>query len=189
VTIEWRPAEGADRPLLQRFECTSPAPRRPGRRPAAHPKPYEKGVQSAIRTLSVPVGGRDGTCLVGFDDGTLVAVALWCRMDDVDFPIIKLRLLAVARTARGKGGAVARECLDEVLARIAAELTEGEVATVYGLVDYRNTASQRLLTDMQFELQADAPTEDPNLTMWAIDIAVDARKQALASTEPSPDFR
>jgi len=87
-------------------------------------------VQSAIRTLSVPVRGRDGTCLLGFDGDALVAVALWCRMDDVDFPIFKLRLLAVARTVRGKDGAVARDCLDEVLARIAAEL-EDEDLTIW----------------------------------------------------------
>lgn len=76
---------------------------------------------------------------------------------------------------RGKDGAVARKCLDEGLARIAAELEEGEVATVYGLVDHRTTASQLLLTDKSLELQEGAPVEDPDLAMWAIDIVAGAR--------------
>jgi len=172
VTVGWRLAEGADRPLLQRFECTKPAPKEKGRRAAPHPKPYEKQVQSAIRTLAVPVRGRDGVCLLGELDGELVAVALWCRMD-ADYPLFKIRLLAVATSVRGSGGAVARECLDQVLARIVAELAPGEVATVYGLVDHRNTPSQLMLTDRDFKLQEGAPVDDPDLAMWALDVQAD----------------
>lgn len=147
-----------------------PAPKEPGRRAAPHPKPYEKDVQSAIRTLSTPVGGRDGACLLGFDGGELVAVALWSRMDDADDPLFKLRLMAVSRKVRGQGGAVARECLEEVLARIVAEVDEGDIATVYGLVDRRNAASQLLLTDNGFQVQEGAPVTDADLAMWALEV-------------------
>jgi hypothetical protein len=174
VSIQWRSAAGSDRPLLQRFECTAPAPRQSGRRASGHPKPYERDVQSAIRTLSVPVRGRDGTCLVGLDGGELVAVALWCRMDDVDYPLFKIRLIAVATSVRGRGGAVARECVDQVLGGIAAECEEGEVVTVYGLVDHRNSASQNLLKDCDFEEEPDAPVQDAKLATWALEMRVEA---------------
>jgi len=91
-------------------------------------------------------------------------------MDDADYPLFKLRLIAVSRKVRGQGGAVARECLDEVLARIAADLDEGDIATVYGLVDHRNAASQHLLTDNGFEVQEGAPVADADLAMWALEV-------------------
>jgi ribosomal protein S18 acetylase RimI-like enzyme len=80
--------------------------------------------------------------------------------------LFKLRLIAIATSARGRGGAVARECLDETLTRIESTLEPGVDGLVYGLVDVNNGASQRLLKHFDFTVQQHAPVEDPELEMW-----------------------
>lgn len=163
MNLTWREATKRDRPLLQRFTCTVPAPRDPDKRAGPHPKPYEREVEKAIRALPVPLSGADGVALLGFDEvGELVTVAAWCSI--IGTPgLYKVRLLAVARGKRGAGGLVARACLDEVLRRIASEHPG---ATVFGLVDERNTNSQRLMMDRGFS-KTPGPVDDPRLEMWA----------------------
>jgi hypothetical protein len=165
VSLIWREATPGDRNLLKTFACTSPAPKEPGRRAKPHPKPWEKAVQSAIRTLPVPQDRRDGTCLLGFDAELLVAYSLWTESDQRK-GLFKLRLIAIATSARGSGGAVARECLEETLTRIESTLEPGVAGLVYGLVDVNNGASQRLLKHFDFSVQPNAPVEDPELEMW-----------------------
>lgn len=166
MTIIWREATKQHRVRLQQFTCTVPAPHRAGRRPGRHPRPYEYDVQKAIRQLRVPLRGADGTALLGIDDSDdLVAVAAWCSIVTVP-SLYKIRLLAVARSQRGQGGGTARECLNEVLARIVMETPVGSGKRVFGLVDRRNVNSQRLVTEFGFA-RTDGPVTDPDLEMWA----------------------
>lgn len=180
MSVEWRLAERRDRETLRRFECTVPPPG-PRRRPLPHPKPWEKDVQSAVRTLGVPVRGRDGTCLLGFESGEPVAIALWCRIEqDADLSF-KIRLLAVSTAVRGQGVAVARECLEQVLARIVGELDAGEPAVVYGLVDHRNRSSRKMLATSGFAEQS--AYDDPELGLWAVEVEAAADGDLQSETE------
>lgn len=164
MTLTWREATKADRPLLQQFICTDPAPREPGKRPHPHPKKYELDVQKAIHVLGVPMQGADGTALLGFDaSGELAAVAVWTGF--VDKPdLYKIRLIAVSRAHRSQGGSTARHCLNEVLRRIGSAVPE---AQVFALIDKENASSQRLFADRGFARHLDGPLTDLTLEMWA----------------------
>jgi hypothetical protein len=166
VNLTWREATREDRVILRAFECTRPAPKEPGRRAKKHPKPWEKSVQTTIRTLPPPTDRRDGTCLLGFDGDRLVAYSLW--VETAGRPgVFKLRLLAISTAVRGGDGAVARVCLDETLARIESSLEPGVDGLVFGLVHVSNSNSQRLLNFFNFAVVPDAPVGDPELQMWA----------------------
>lgn len=168
MTVLWRFAEPTDRPLLQAFQCTDPAPRDPGRRAQPHPKPWEKGVQSAIKQLPIPrtAGGADGSILLGLEGNDLVAVSFWSSDGTGQPPLIKMRLLAISSMKRGAGGNLARECVDETLRRIEAELPRDQDGIVYGLVDTSNRPSQAMLRDSGFEPQDSDEVADPDLVMW-----------------------
>ena len=94
----------------------------------------------------------------GFDGELLVAYSLWTESDQRR-GLFKLRLIAIATSARGRGGAVARECLEETLTRIESTLEPGVAGLVYGLVDVNNGASQRLLKHFIFQTEPNAPVE------------------------------
>lgn len=178
MILDWREATKDDRPLLQRFECTTPPPREPGRRAQPHPKPYEYDVQKAIHTLNVPLHGDDGTVLLGLDaDTNLGAVAVWSSIRTHP-GLHKIRLIAVSLAYRGTSadpdvaGAVASEALDVTLTRLGGH-APGE--RVFGLVDHRNTGSLRLLRAHGFVHVPNGPVDDPDLQMWGARIPSDPR--------------
>lgn len=170
MILTWREATKDDRPLLQRFECTTLPPREPGRRARSHPKPYEYNVQKAIHTLNVPLHGDDGTVLLGLNsDGALGAVSVWSSIRTHP-GLHKIRLIAVSLAYRGMSadpdvaGAVASETLDVTLTRLRGYAASERV---FGLVDHRNTGSLRLLRAHGFVHLPDGPVDDPDLQMWA----------------------
>ncbi|MFT4085496.1 MAG: hypothetical protein QM638_23180 [Nocardioides sp.] len=170
MILDWREATKDDRPLLQRFECTTPPPREPGRRAQPHPKPYEYNVQKAIHTLNVPLHGDDGTVLLGLGpDGDLGAVSVWSSIR-AHPGLHKIRLVAVSLAYRGTSadpdvaGKVASETLDVTLSKLS-EYAAGE--RVFGLVDHHNTGSLRLLGTHGFVHLPNGPVDNPDLQMWA----------------------
>lgn len=166
MSIEWREAAKDDRDALRRFECTTSAPKEPGRRARPHTKPWEMDVQKAIHTLTPPYSGTDGTCLLGIaSDDELATVSLWCPL--LDLPgVHKIRLIGVSTSHRGQGGAVAHECLEQTLAMLATQ-TPGERAL--GLIDSRNLPSQRLVSSLGF-VEVNLPGIGPDLGAWVIDL-------------------
>lgn len=178
MILDWREATKGDRVLLQRFKCTTPPPREPGRRAQPHPKPYEYDVQKAIHTLNVPLHGDDGTVLLGLGpDGNLGAVSVWSSIR-AHPGLHKIRLIAVSLAYRGTSanpgvaGAVASETLDVTLTRLGG-YAAGE--RVFGLVDHRNTGSLRLLKTHGFVHLPNGTVDDPDLQMWAARIPSDPR--------------
>ncbi len=170
MILDWREATKDDRRQLQRFECTKPPLREPGRRAQPHPKPYEHDVQKAIHTLNIPLNGDDGIVLLGFDGaGDLGAASAWSSIR-AHPGLHKIRLIAVSLAYRNTSpnpetaGAVASETLDVTLTRLS-EYAAGE--RVFGLVDHRNTGSLRLLKTHGFAHLPDGPVNDPDLQMWA----------------------
>jgi len=179
LTLIWREATKADRPALQGFKCTDPAPREPGKRPGPHPRRWEDDVQKAIHSLPVPLSGADGVALLGLDGEDLAAVVVWSGIHGRP-ALYKLRLLAVSRERRTVGGnsigPLARQALAEALFRIASEAPG---ADVFGLVDIRNRASQRVLTEAGLE-RVDGPASDPDLEMWAATLPISEDPDAEA---------
>jgi hypothetical protein len=102
-------------------------------------------------------------------DGRSGAVSVWSSIRD-NPACTKIRLIAVSLEYRGtsqhpgQAGAVASEALDVTLAALR-EYAAGE--RVFGLVDYRNTGSLRLLKQHGFVHLPDGPVDDPDLQMWA----------------------
>ncbi len=168
MSLLWRDATKQDRTLLSGFRCTDPAPKEQGRRAAPHPRPWEPDVESAIHVLAPPLSGVDGRLLLGLDGGELVAVSLSCPLTEAD-GWHKIRLLAISVDRRtresvseGSAGEAALDCLGETLRRIDGD----GAAQVLALIDIRNRASQRLVTEAGFAPISGFPAGDKNLTAW-----------------------
>jgi len=82
------------------------------------------------------------------------------------FRVHKIRLIGASTSHRGKGGAVAHECLEQTLAMLATQ-TPGERAL--GLIDHRNLPSKRLVSSLGF-VEVNLPGIDPDLGAWVIDL-------------------
>ena len=166
--IDWRDATRDDRSALEQFRCTSPAPRDPRGRPLPHPAPYEAEVQRWLRTHKPP-GSPDEIFRVGIDhEGAIAAVAVTSQLAVPDGLTFKILALAVRHDLRGSriGGA----CMDDLLQQMneRALSTGAEQFLVFGLVDPRNTASQRMCANHDFTHVAD--TDD--YQQWARIITV-----------------
>lgn len=142
--LAWRDAERGDRPALQQFSCTVPAPRRDDGRALLHPKSWEREVQVGIHLLTPPVA--DGVLLLGEDSQGLAAVALAHFGVEHDPCLVKLRALAVEQRWRGQGGGVADEAMVQVLTAAArhGDKSGCDVVRVLAWVHPSNGPSQRM---------------------------------------------
>ena len=104
--------------------------------------------------------------LIGEDDKGIAAVA-WTEEIDGPWDVF-VRVAAIARRLRGKGGAFADEMMEQVMdaALNRAELTGHPTVILSGRVDIRNQASQRLCERAGAHFQE---IEDGH-EMWSIQI-------------------
>ncbi len=164
--LDWREAQRDDRPLLQAFACTRPAPKTGfRRRPAPHPRRWERRVEAGIRNLHPPIGG--GLLLLGEDDLGLAAVAL--LLFEESGRVVKLAAVAVACRHRGGDGRYADEALDVALSA-AADHGHGlghPVVSVYGLVAPQNQPSRDMNARAGLRHLLD---EEDGLERWVIEL-------------------
>ena len=150
--LTWRTAQRDDRAALQEFTCTVPEQRLFGQARRSHPKPWERSVQSFIRSCQPPVAA-DESLFLGEDPSGVAAV---CAMAEQGSPaLVKIRAVAVALRYRGQGGVHADEALEVVLETAAAHGREAglDAVRLVGWVDPRNDASKRLNTRAGFACQ------------------------------------
>ena len=151
--LTWRTAQRDDRAALQEFTCTVPEPSLLfGQARRSHPKPWERSVQSFIRSCQPPVAA-DESLFLGEDPSGVAAV---CAMAEQGSPaLVKIRAVAVALRYRGQGGVHADEALEVVLETAAAHGREAglDAVRLVGWVDPRNDASKRLNTRAGFACQ------------------------------------
>lgn len=167
LLLNWREAQRDDRPLLQGFSCTVPRPRHPlTRELLPHPRPWERKVEAGLRNLKPPTGDR--CLLLGLDaDEQLVAVALVEACEGGR--VAKLSAVAVALDHQRTGLRYADEALEMAL-RAAGDAGHGSghpVVSVYGLVDPRNHASQKMNTRAGLVHLFD---EDDGHQRWVIEL-------------------
>lgn len=156
--IDWRDATREDRSALEQFRCTIPVPRDPRGRPLPHPAPYEAEVQRWLRTHKPP-GSPDEIFRVGVDhEGVIAAVAVTSQLTVPEGLTYKILAIAVRHDLRGTG--IGYACMDDSLQQMneRALSTGTEQFLVFGLVDPKNTASQRMCASQDFTHVAD--TED-----------------------------
>lgn len=131
---------------MQSFTCTTPVPRSVGaQRPLAHPKPWELGVQAALRNLKPPAQ-EDEVLLFGLDGNKLAAV-VWVWLNDKSAPrVVKILAVAVACSHRGQGGALADEALEVAILEAGDRSFSSGVheVIVVAWVEGRNDPSQRM---------------------------------------------
>lgn len=147
--LTWRAAEREDRAALQEFTCTVSEQRLFGQARRSHPKPWERSVQSFIRSCQPPAAA-DESLLLGEDRSGVAAV---CAMAEQGSPaLVKIRAVAVAVRYRGQGGSLADEALEVALETAAARGREEglDAVRLVGWVDPRNDASKRLNTRAGF---------------------------------------
>lgn len=169
--LKWRDATAGDRALLEQFTCTIDAPRGPRGRPLPHPRPWERSVQSAIRERrSLTYAG--GRLLLGLAlPDTLMAVVAHSPLaapSDMPEPSRLLGVVAVSTAARGAGGAVADEALEQGLSDMTGlpEFSRtGHILVLCG-IDERNTPSEKLVRRHGFECVG--PADDRSLRPWAL---------------------
>jgi len=152
----WRDAIRPDRPLLQAFCCTKPAPRDKRGRPRPHLRPWERQVEAWIRQLTPPAGHRRVLRVAG-DFGTILGVSA-LRIDKVlePVPIVQLQVIAIHVHMRGTGGSFADQMMADSLQsalRLAVQASKTG-AVVLAAVDPRNAPSQRLLRRSGFIMRA-----------------------------------
>ena len=151
--LTWRTAQRDDRAALQEFTCTVPEPSLLfGQARRSHSKPWERSVQSFIRSCQPPVAA-DESLFLGEDPSGVAAV---CAMAEQGSPaLVKIRAVAVALRYRGQGGVHADEALEVVLETAAAHGREAglDAVRLVGWVDPRNDASKRLNTRAGFACQ------------------------------------
>lgn len=170
MNLDWRDATKADRRAIEAFKCTTDPPKKPGRRPSPHPKPWEYAVQKGIHRLRPPIAGADGRMMLGVaEGGSIGAVSLWTERHD--YPgLFKSQIVAVSTEFRGTSadpdtaGLIASEALDVTIQEMANARPGGRV---YGLIHRKNAPSQRLVQTHGFRLWSDFPIEDADLQAWA----------------------
>lgn len=151
--LTWRDAEKSDRPALEQFTCTGPAPKGPNHRPLPHPRPWEQEAQTGIRTRKPPGATRDIYRVGTTADGTIVAVAVAGTLDEPSYTnTYKLMVLAVATSVRGAGGEVADACMRDVLGQIGHRARADGLAAVLVLsqVDPHNEPSRSMCQRHEF---------------------------------------
>ena len=172
MALTWHDAARGDRRLLQGLQCTVDFVRDRNGRPLFHARPWELEVQSHLRR-TVPPHGPDQRLRLGLDEsGILIAVTEQARLVvERSIAVVKLQALAVSVEARGQGGRIADEALDDALScsmELAAALAAVEVLVI-GWVDPQNRPSKELLTRGGFGFRGDAPG---GLEEWVVTIDV-----------------
>lgn len=164
----------ADRAALMAFACTEP-PRRERLRnmPKVYPRPWERDVEAYIRDFRPP-GPADQTFLVGRDDEGIGAVCAFTRDDPSPDWMIKLQIVAVDNRYRGQGGAVADEAITLAMqTAFDAVASRGHPQVyVFGLIDTRNTASQRMCQRRGFISEGEAPDAE-GYEQWSVAVTFD----------------
>ena len=119
----------------------------------SHPKPWERSVQSFIRSCQPPAAA-DESLLLGEDRSGVAAICVMAEQGSS--ALVKIRAVAVAVRYRGQGGSLADEALEVALETSScAWLGRGlGCIRLVGWVDPRNDASKRLNT-RRFRLPED----------------------------------
>ena len=162
MTLDWRLATKADRPLIQTFKCTDPPPRVSLRtKPLRHPQPYAVTAQKIVhadalkglpRSPEIAGGGAawnrtDRRTVLGIEDGKLVAIVCHEQRPDVSEylgkPVRMILVVAVALDQRGLRRGLGDRANDQ--ACLDAAEREGTPLIVIGAVDPANDASKRCL--------------------------------------------
>lgn len=168
----WRDAERDDRPLLQQFCCTPPAPRGPGRRPLAHPRQWERDVEVWFRTRTPPAGPAEVMRLLTDDVAVRAAHGLAAISHRQRGLVVLIQAVAVCMKDRGHGGAVADNAIEDALMCAMRLGNEASAATILVLarVDERNLPSAAMFERAGFGLAG--PTEGP-FTEWVLQLESD----------------
>ena len=138
----WDQAAKSDRRRLQQFTCTTDPERDAYNRPFPHPRPWEKEVQSSIRTLHLPAKKLNSIRIRSESADDPISAVVSLRQEAAP-DVFHLQLIAVSLDLRKQGGAVADEAFTEASQECAAisGLEQGATLFVTANIHSDNQAS------------------------------------------------
>jgi hypothetical protein len=186
--VKWREVTKRDTAYMRTFRCTS-APAKRGTIGVEHQVQAFFRQYAIARTNAAKAQGLDGRLMIAEDEQGIAAayahrllaldeypadldVPAACPVRDLCFLAIAERYRAPSGALFGEGGtrgAMADEAVNEALWDIKDRATAARRIYVTGLVDYRNTASMRMLTRHHFDeisRGCPPPTGDNRLGRW-----------------------
>jgi hypothetical protein len=172
--LDWRPAQGGDRALLQAFTCTEPAHYDRQRRRRLHPRPWELVVQRGIHSVNPATEGQ--SLYLGLDDEGIGAACLFAALAPGE---VRLMAVAVALRYRRQGGAVADEAITETLRAAASQPAHDGQSHVYmaGSIHDQNIPSQRMCQRRGFTYEGAEPALADH-QRWSVLVSLDPRSGA-----------
>ncbi|MDQ1684424.1 MAG: hypothetical protein QOC82_1161 [Frankiaceae bacterium] len=145
--LEWREGKPDDKPLLSQFSCARQ--QRAGQR-RIFPFPWEKQVQSAVRTVK-PTCDAQSAILLGAhpDTGAILGVVSVAKLDLAEDGYI-IEMIAVENSARSQR--IGDEAMNEALQWIANHADVRGIRTVTVVADChrRNKRARALLRRNKF---------------------------------------
>nr|WP_323743302.1 GNAT family N-acetyltransferase [Curtobacterium sp. VKM Ac-1395] len=165
--LDWQDARQEHLKDFNGFTCAEPAQAEWDRirREKLHPQPWQLSVQSAVRSMSLPLPS-DEMALLLYSAGTLAGVSRFGWTDGGE----QLLVMTIARDVRFKGQGVGAELLRQTLEYLRAARDAADSGCgAFARIDHRNLQSKRAFEGAGFAYLED-DYEDPNLEYWMHDL-------------------